>query len=232
MKLTEIMDIENIIRNNHFHARTRIDPKTVSRYATALKQGVVFPLVKIAVIDESPVLIDGYHRVEALRRAGKHTVEAELVEVDADEAKWLAFQANAAHGKPLKSKEYREGFRRYVRARHHRKGKGRYRSYREIASALGGSVHHTTIRNWMKRDFPKISARMGGDEHGNDNAGPRRIDPQEAYAEAARHHLEQANATSKAIADPEARGEIIRQAKALIEDLTTHGDFIEDDDPF
>ena len=55
-------------------------------------------------------------------------------------------------------------------------------SYREIAEALGGHVGHTTIYNWMKKDFPRISKAMGSRRSGGKGNGePPRIDVQGQY---------------------------------------------------
>ncbi|WP_037470923.1 hypothetical protein, partial [Sinorhizobium fredii] len=44
----------------------------------------------------------------------------------------------------------------------HRDARGRLLSYRDIGQIIGKP--HTTIRNWMMKDFPKIAAEYGGDE--------------------------------------------------------------------
>lgn len=64
----------------------------------------------------------------------------------------MAASANLTHGPPLKSSEVRAAFRVYIQTKQHRKGKGRLKSFREMAQELGRS--HNTIRNWMTEDFP------------------------------------------------------------------------------
>jgi hypothetical protein len=84
----------------------------------------------------------------------------------------------------------------------------------------------------MRKDFPKIASRMGGSESGNQYGEPKRINLEREYAIEIDEHLQQVIAMSRAINDPEIRGEIIRRTQGLLEHLIANGDYIEDDDPF
>ena len=44
----------------------------------------------------------------------------------------------------------------YIKAKRYRDEDGKLRSYRDIAEELKSRVAYTTIRNWMKKDFPKL----------------------------------------------------------------------------
>lgn len=70
----------------------------------------------------------------------------------------VAAQANCKHGLPLKPKEMRNVFKVYVGSRQHREANGWINSYRRMESDLGNRVSYNTLRNWMKKDFPKIAA--------------------------------------------------------------------------
>jgi hypothetical protein len=120
------------------------------------------PPIKVALIEDARVVVDGWHRLAALEKIGRYEVEGEIVKATAREALWLAAQANLEHGLPLKSPEIRAAFRAYIRAQQHRGPRGNLKSYRQIAQELGGVRRYTTIRNWMKKDFRKIFDAMGG----------------------------------------------------------------------
>lgn len=78
------------------------------------------------------------------------------------EAEWLAANGNTEHASPLKAKEYRRIFQAFVRAQKHHRVDGSLKSYREIAAEIGGARGYTTVRNWMKQDFPGVFRAMGG----------------------------------------------------------------------
>ena len=78
------------------------------------------------------------------------------------EAEWLAANGNTEHPSPLKAKEYRSIFQAFVGARKHHRADGSLKSYREIAAEIGGARGYTTIRNWMRQDFPSVFRATGG----------------------------------------------------------------------
>lgn len=143
-----------------FQIRRKLDPRTIQRYANAIKSGREMPPVRVAVVDGVPILVDGFHRVAAHELLGAAAVEAELIEATHQQAQWMAASANLEHGLPLKPREIREVFRVFIRTGQHRKGRGKLKSYREIGKELGCA--YTTIRNWMMSDFPGLSKRYAG----------------------------------------------------------------------
>ena len=78
------------------------------------------------------------------------------------EAEWLAANGNTEHPSPLKAKEYRRIFQAFVGARKHHRADGSLKSYREIAAEIAGARGYTTIRNWMRQDFPSVFRATGG----------------------------------------------------------------------
>lgn len=155
--------LRDVLVNPEWQVRTRLDAPTVRRYADIMARGQDFPAIKVARIGGNLFLVDGAHRMEAARQAGRIVIQAEIVDgLSEAEARWEAACANLSHGLPLKSKEHRAVFRAFVKAGKHRKDR-RYLSYRDMAIELGGIRAHTTLRNWMKQDFPKIAKAMGDD---------------------------------------------------------------------
>lgn len=207
--------IEDIIQDSTFQVRAALAPAYIKRYADAYRVGAKIKPIQLAQIGGSLYLLDGWHRLAALRQVGETTVEAEVATMDREAAQWCAAQANLANGLPLKRAEYRNVFRAYIRAKQHRHSPHRLKSYREIAKEIG-LVPHTTIRNWMRAEFPKLAARMGGGEGGNPYAGPPSRNPGSIRLASIHENLGQAAANYYALTDPGARSEAIQAFKATL----------------
>ena len=224
--------IADLLRDRRFQVRQRLDPGTVDRYAHVIAGGVEMPPVKVAVVAGVPVVVDGWHRIAAHERCGIPTVSAVFVEATDNEARWLAAQANFAHGLPLKGRELRVAFRAFIGARKHlkpalRRGEAHsLLSYREIARELGGLVRHTTVRNWMQSDFPKIARRMGGEAGFQANEPPGPADPQAGFQQTVEDALRSAAAAARGVSDPERRGAIIVAAEEFLRGLREGGAWV------
>jgi hypothetical protein len=154
------VSLAHLTISEDIQVRQRLEPITVTRYANAIRSGQELPPVSVARVDGVLILVDGFHRVAAHQSLGASEVDAELVEATLDEARWMAASANLLHGLPLRNSELRLVFQVFVSTRQHRKGKGKLKSYREIGLELGRP--HSTIRNWMAKDFPRIFAQYKG----------------------------------------------------------------------
>lgn len=160
--------IQDIIRDRTFQVRTKLNSGTIAGYATRFKAGGALGPVELADIDGRWVLLDGWHRLAALERLQRDTVEATVEAMTEREARWRAAIANTSHGLPLRKSEEVNVFKAYVRAGKHWKNKhnGVYKSYREIADDLNGMRSYSTIRRWMGKHFPRTYAAMGNEEQG------------------------------------------------------------------
>lgn len=170
-----------------------------------------------------PVLVDGWHRVAAHQAIGSAAVEAMVRDATEREARWLAAEANLAHGLPLKPREVREAFRAFIKARRHRlpakpgAEPGRL-SYRQIATALGGHVTHQTVHNWMQKDFPDTAREYAGEVTPPAEA-PGPDDPEEGFARAALDAIERAVAAARGVRDPGRRGALIEAAEGALREM-------------
>lgn len=166
------LELSDIALRPEWQARTRLSDPAVQRYATAYESGADMPPLTVArwgPEGQGYVLLDGWHRMEALRIAGRTYAPCRVRDgVREHEAAWVAAQSNLRHGVPMKAREMREVFRAYVRAGAHlvgsrRKGvRERIKSYRDMAADMGGTVTHGSIRNWMHHDFPAIARVIAG----------------------------------------------------------------------
>lgn len=174
----ELVDVavDCLTVETQINCRTRIDPHRVKLLRRAILSGSDIGEIVIAEVEGTLSLIDGFHRyyamvdiddarrVDALRLRGSFTLH---------EARWIAFALHWKAEKPLSSRERKEGFKAFIKARGHLKGKpkrGRaapYKSYREIGAELGYS--HQTIYNWMNDLFPRIANAMGREAEATEN---------------------------------------------------------------
>lgn len=78
--------------------RAGVTMAVVEEYVEALTDGADFPPVKVVYDGQSYWLYDGFHRVEAHRLAQAPMIDAEVAQGTVEDAKWLSFAANTAHG--------------------------------------------------------------------------------------------------------------------------------------
>jgi transposase len=190
-------------------------------FASILKQckpGQSCP-VTLAHIDGSLYLVDGWHRVTAALGNNQYLIWADVSETTFNEARWYAAKANTEHGLPLKTKELREVFRAFIETNRHMQGQ-RLMPYREIAKRIGKGF--STIRNWMKADYPRLfekyqqMANSAPDEMDFDREAKimeRRLTKAEADIRNVRN-------TGRTL-DPENLGKLIHALRETLSDLET-----------
>jgi hypothetical protein len=159
-----------IIKHRPFQIRKRLDAGAVRRYREMARAGRVAPPIKVGLIRGAHYLLDGWHRMEAgaLTTAGDDVLALVATMTDR-EARWIAADANTGHGVPLKASEMRGLLGAFIKAGQHKKAHGALMSYREMGEALGKP--HTTIRNWVAKDFPKLFRSLQADGMGNPSPG-------------------------------------------------------------
>jgi hypothetical protein len=86
------------IKDGGAQMRVEIKPEIVRDYADDMLDGAVFPPVILYHDGTDYWLADGYHRVEAARKIGIETIEADIREGRARDAILCGIGANAAHG--------------------------------------------------------------------------------------------------------------------------------------
>ena len=148
--------LKDILRDPFLQVRDQVNPQVVRKYSEAMKAGADFPPIKLARVNGSLYLVDGWHRFSAATDNGHYLIWAEVSDMTFDQVRWEAAKANSQHGLPLKTKEYRKVFRAFIESGQHKCGK-KVMPYREIASHIGKT--YSTIRNWMRADYPKLYAR-------------------------------------------------------------------------
>lgn len=225
--------ISSLVQDKRFQARTSLNETFVQRYAVNYQNNASLPPVKVAMVKGAAVLVDGWHRVAALRSINRTTVEAEVFEATQSDAVWLAMMANLAHGLPLKSRERTAALRKaltaYIKAKRHRKGREltSIKSYREIADDFGGHVRHTTIRNWMIADHPAVADLMGDTEGKYGDGGLQRTDEVvDTFAVTASDAIENALAAFQGVTCPKHRGHLITKMEAALQRMKDGGEWV------
>ena len=101
--------VEDIVVDPKLVDRTDgLDFVTVQTYADDMKSGAVFPAVEIVSDGQSSWLVDGQHRLEAVKKLGHETISANVMEGDYRDALLKSCATNAEHGKPRTNEDKRQ----------------------------------------------------------------------------------------------------------------------------
>ena len=184
-----------------------------------MQAGAEFAPVTLAHIDGSLYLVDGWHRVAAALANNQYLILADVSKMTFDEARWYAAKANTEHGLPLKAKELREVFRAFIETNRHMQGQ-KLMPYREIAKRIGKGF--STIRNWMKADYPRLFEKYqqmaNGAPDGMDlDREAKMMERRLTKAEADIRNVRNAGRTL----DPENLGKLIHALRETLSDLET-----------
>tara|TARA_R110002074_G_C12533272_1_gene665080 strand:+ start:2074 stop:2685 length:612 start_codon:yes stop_codon:yes gene_type:complete len=187
--------------------------------------GQPLPPICIAVVNDVPYLVDGWHRVAALERNETLQTEAEVhLDVTASDALAMAALANLKHGLPLSNADVRTAFNALIAARQHIPSKGRVCSYRDLAEMLGNRVRHTTVRHWMQKDHSKIAAYMSkGEPLALPDAEPPKANIQELLEGNATLMLKEALAAARGITAPARRGRVLALISRVADEVEAGG---------
>jgi ParB-like nuclease domain len=86
------------IKDGGAQMRVEMRPETVNDYANDMLDGAVFPAIVVFHDGSDFWLAEGFHRVEAARKIGRETINAEIREGSARDAILYGAGANATHG--------------------------------------------------------------------------------------------------------------------------------------
>ena len=101
--------VEDIVVDPKLVDRTDgLDFVTVQTYADDMESGAVFPAVEIVSDGQSSWLVDGQHRLEAVKKLEHETISANVMEGDYRDALLKSCATNAEHGKPRTNEDKRQ----------------------------------------------------------------------------------------------------------------------------
>lgn len=95
---TRTIEMSAIRTDGETQPRTAINPAIVQEYAEAMESGAKLPPVTVMFDGATFWLIDGFHRFYACRRCNRTEIEAEVLNGELAEARWLSLAANKTHG--------------------------------------------------------------------------------------------------------------------------------------
>lgn len=217
---TATVPLVDIVIRAAWQVRKGLTAGVVERYAAIFKAGGIMAPVKLARINGGLVLVDGAHRIEALRSLGIATVEATIDTMKEHEAQWAAASANLEHGLPLKKAELRTVFQQYIATGQHRKGQRRVKSLRDIVGEIPG-ISVGTVRNWFLNDYPELYRKSyagsgaEGHSHGGLDAAPRPTQRQ-LDMQAAEGHIRQIAALVSILQAPADRRRVAKLWEAIL----------------
>jgi hypothetical protein len=102
------------IKDAGAQARVETSDTTINEYATAMVDGATFPPVIVFFDGTNVWLADGFHRVEAARKAGRTMIDAEVRHGNARDAILFGVGANATHGLPRTQADKRQAVERLL----------------------------------------------------------------------------------------------------------------------
>jgi len=123
-----------------------LDQTHVNRLKRVLEAGGSLPAVSVARVGKALYLVDGFHRLEAHRRAHRGTVLARVARMSLPEAQEEARLANTTHGKALSRADKNRVWEEHVAAGLLRDASGTLKTLRTIEADLNHLYSRETVR--------------------------------------------------------------------------------------
>lgn len=102
----KILKIQEIQFDKTVYPRSWVDYRNSNRYAKAMKSDVVFPVITVARYEETYILVDGAHRLEAYKFNKEKYVKAEILTGLTKKEMYIeAVKRNIGNGKQFNAKE-------------------------------------------------------------------------------------------------------------------------------
>jgi hypothetical protein len=134
-------------------ARECMDERALEEYAEAYRAGEPLPPIEVFEVEAELVIVDGFHRHEAARRAGVLTLAVRIVgKGSMADAEWHALASNQKHGLRRTREDKRSAVRRAIEI-------DSGRSNREIARHVGVSdpfVGKIRSQQQQKAGLPRV----------------------------------------------------------------------------
>ncbi|ODT71621.1 MAG: hypothetical protein ABS75_07315 [Pelagibacterium sp. SCN 63-23] len=96
--MTSALSLDKIKTDGGTQSRSAINPEVVEEYAAIIRDGADFPPVTVFYDGKRYWLADGFHRLEAYRKAGALEIPAAVHQGTNREAVLFSVGANASHG--------------------------------------------------------------------------------------------------------------------------------------
>ena len=149
------LQLEKITVDHEFQVRAELDEPTISKYEECFREGAVFPPLLVWAEGGTHILLDGFHRIEAMKRAGFVFAEVKEFAGTKGEATIAAVTANSRHGRQLSGKDMRVAITKLLHC-------GADLSNAQIADAAGCSDHTVkAVREAEGMQTPRVKGKDG-----------------------------------------------------------------------
>lgn len=146
--------LDELRREDACQARAELDQETIDEYAALYQDGTKLPPVEAFEVDGELVVVDGFHRVAAARKAGVEFLRCAVVGIgEFDDAIWHATGVNKAHGLRRSNADKRKAVRMALES-----GIGSEMSSQIIAKHVG--VDHKTVSK-LRREWEAQQVALG-----------------------------------------------------------------------
>ena len=218
---TVTLSISDIIRDERFQGRVKLDKSTLRNYTQKILRGLKFDPVEITQVGKALILTDGWHRVRACELAGRETIDAVIKQGDKKQAIFNAIIANLKHGLKVKDADKKHLFRMYMDSGQYRNEEA-VKSLREISEDFNQEMSHMTVKRWMKKEYRTVyRIHYSKEEGGNMKAEgfqPIKISEEpETFFAIASEAINKIGLVFESVDDEKQRGKLIWEAEALIE---------------
>lgn len=103
-QVQKTLKVEDITLINELYPRERVNWMTTYKYSEAMKSGSKFPPIVVAFLNKKYVLVDGWHRLQAMKNNGVEKVFCDVrVGMDKTDIFKEAIKLNIRHGQPFSS---------------------------------------------------------------------------------------------------------------------------------
>jgi hypothetical protein len=92
------MLLKDIELDSSLQVRESLDQEVINDYSEALREGARFPAITVFRVGTRNLLVDGWHRYYAHKKAGLADIEADIIEGSSRDATLCAIGANDSHG--------------------------------------------------------------------------------------------------------------------------------------
>lgn len=148
--------VQDLVMDERCQARDALVDDVAQEYAQAYLQNTKLPSIDVFLVDEKPLVIDGWHRVSAALIAGVAFLDARVLgQGDIDEAIWRSCSQNQSHGLRRSNADKRRAVWVALSS-----AIGQDQSNRAIAQHVG--VHHDLVGE-LREQWERIS-RNGSDD--------------------------------------------------------------------
>ena len=149
------LNISEITIDKDFQIRAEIDNPTVQKYVELLSENVRFPPLDVWETDGKYILIDGFHRIAAMKEAGYVECEVSVYSGTKTQAMVQAARSNRSHGRPLTASDLRSTIAKLIEC-------DRDMSNASIAENAGCSPHTVNaVREALGMQTARVKGKDG-----------------------------------------------------------------------